>query len=179
MLSHSVVSDSATSSTVAHQAPLSMGILQARILERIAMPSSRGSSQPRDQTQISLIAGGFFTVWATRGAQYIKYIKFLVPLYIYSSTYTGGNCIFKVFKMVCFVIYNLPQENNSSTSLVVQWIRTRLPMQGTRVRFLVPGRSHMPQLLSPHAAAIGDWAPQSPCSTAREVTTPQLERACV
>ena len=62
MLSHSVVSDSATSSTVAHQAPLSMGILQARILEWVAMPSSRGSSQPRDQTQISRIAGGFFTV---------------------------------------------------------------------------------------------------------------------
>jgi len=35
--------------TVAHQAPLSMGILQARILEWVAMPSSRGSSQPRNQ----------------------------------------------------------------------------------------------------------------------------------
>ena len=34
--------------TVAHQASLSMGILQARILEWVAMPSSRGSSQPRD-----------------------------------------------------------------------------------------------------------------------------------
>ena len=33
--------------TVAHQAPLSMGILQARILEWVVMPSSRGSSQPR------------------------------------------------------------------------------------------------------------------------------------
>ena len=33
------------------------------------MPSSRGSSQPRDQTQVSCIAGGFFTVWATREAQ--------------------------------------------------------------------------------------------------------------
>ena len=40
--------------TVAHQAPLSMGILQARILEWVAMPSSRGSSQLRDQTCISL-----------------------------------------------------------------------------------------------------------------------------
>ena len=35
------------------------GILQARILERVAMPSSRGSSQPRDWTQVSHIAGGF------------------------------------------------------------------------------------------------------------------------
>ena len=35
-----------------------MGILQARTLERVAMPFSRGSSQPRDQTQVSHIAGG-------------------------------------------------------------------------------------------------------------------------
>ena len=32
------------------------------------MPSSRELSQPRDQTQVSPIAGGFFTVWATREA---------------------------------------------------------------------------------------------------------------
>ena len=39
--------------TVAHKSPLSMGILQARILEWVIMPSSRGSSQPRDRTQVS------------------------------------------------------------------------------------------------------------------------------
>ena len=44
------------------QAPLYMGILQARILEWVAMPSSMGSSQPRDRTQVSCIAGGFFTI---------------------------------------------------------------------------------------------------------------------
>ena len=37
------------------------GILQARILEWVAFPFSRGSSQPMDQTQVSHIAGGFFT----------------------------------------------------------------------------------------------------------------------
>ena len=47
--------------TVALQTPLSMGILQARILEWVAMPSSRESSQPRDWTQVSCIAGRFFT----------------------------------------------------------------------------------------------------------------------
>ena len=41
--------------TVAYQTPLSMGILQARILEWIAMPFSRASSQPRDWTQVSCI----------------------------------------------------------------------------------------------------------------------------
>ena len=42
------------------------GILQARILEWVAIPFSRGSSQPRDRTQVSHIAGRFFTIWATR-----------------------------------------------------------------------------------------------------------------
>ena len=37
------------------------GILQARIQEWVAIPFSRGSSQPRDRTQVSSIAGGFFT----------------------------------------------------------------------------------------------------------------------
>ena len=37
------------------------GILQARTLEWVAFPFFRGSSQPRDQTQVSRIAGGFFS----------------------------------------------------------------------------------------------------------------------
>ena len=44
------------------------GILQARILEWVAFPFSRGSSQPSDQTQVSHIAGEFFPSWATREA---------------------------------------------------------------------------------------------------------------
>ena len=46
-----------------------MGILQARIVELVAMPSSRGYSQPRDETQVSCIAGRFFTIGASREAQ--------------------------------------------------------------------------------------------------------------
>ena len=42
------------------------GILQDRILEWLAYPFSRGSSQPRDRTQVSRTAGRFFTSWATR-----------------------------------------------------------------------------------------------------------------
>ena len=48
------------------------GILQARIWEWVAMPSCRGSSPPRDQIQVSWLAGGFFTVWATREAQQVS-----------------------------------------------------------------------------------------------------------
>ena len=49
--------------TVAHQAPLSLGILQARKLECVAMSSSRGSSWPRDQIRVSCVstAGSFLT----------------------------------------------------------------------------------------------------------------------
>ena len=56
------------------------GILQEGILEWAAMPSSRGSSRPRDGTQVSHIAGIFFTGWATREAcqqQYV-YVKRMV-----------------------------------------------------------------------------------------------------
>ena len=50
--------------------PLScLGIHQAGILEWVAMPSSRWSLQPRDQTQVSSIAGWFFTIWAAKEAQ--------------------------------------------------------------------------------------------------------------
>ena len=54
--SHSVMSDSVTPWAIVH------GILQARILEWVAFPFSKGSSQPRDGTQPSSIAGRFFTM---------------------------------------------------------------------------------------------------------------------
>ena len=44
------------------------GILQARIQEWVAIASSKGSSWPRDQTQVSCIVGRFFTLWAIRAA---------------------------------------------------------------------------------------------------------------
>ena len=44
------------------------GILQAKILEWVPIPFSKGSSWPRDRTQVSCIAGEFFTVWTTREA---------------------------------------------------------------------------------------------------------------
>ena len=44
------------------------GILQARVLEWVAIPFSTGSSQYRDQTRVSCTAGRFFTIWAAREA---------------------------------------------------------------------------------------------------------------
>ena len=58
------------------------GILQARILDRVAFLFSRGSSQPRDWTQVSHIAGRFFTSWATREAHYILNLLIIHIIYI-------------------------------------------------------------------------------------------------
>ena len=44
------------------------GIFQARILEGVAISFSRGSSQPKNWTQVSFTAGRVFTIWATREA---------------------------------------------------------------------------------------------------------------
>ena len=62
--SHSVLSGSLRTHGIVH------GILQARILEWVAVPISRGSFQSRNQTQVSHMAGGFFTSWATREAEH-------------------------------------------------------------------------------------------------------------
>ena len=82
-----------TTWTIACQAPLSMGFLQARILEWVAIPFSRGSSRPRNWTHISYIAVRFFTVWATREAQRICWgicSYQITPLILYLRGTTSG-----------------------------------------------------------------------------------------
>ena len=54
------------------------GVLQARTLEWEAFPFSRGSSQPRGQTQVSCVAGGFFTSWATREAHFLRNLHTII-----------------------------------------------------------------------------------------------------
>ena len=60
------------------------GIFQARLLDWVAVFFSRGSSQPRDQTHVSHIAGRLFTLWATRESHHIGwplcYTNVLFPL---------------------------------------------------------------------------------------------------
>ena len=58
------------------------GILQARILEWVAMPFSRGSSQCRDWTYVSHNAGRFFTAWATREARKTLDLGICCTLYL-------------------------------------------------------------------------------------------------
>ena len=70
------------------------GILQARILEWVAIPFFRGSSQPRGQTQVSCIAGGFFAVWATREALLQVYFQSssLSQKFLSSGCKAEGSC---------------------------------------------------------------------------------------
>ena len=69
--SRSVMSDSLRP----HGLKQSMEFSRPRILEWVAVPFSRGSSQPRDRIQVSCIAGRFFTSWATREAQKVFFIE--------------------------------------------------------------------------------------------------------
>ena len=68
------------------------GISQARIWEWVAVSFPKGSSQPRDKTWLSCIAGRFFMVWATREA----YIVFYVVGNISGSMENTNGCIFFV-----------------------------------------------------------------------------------
>ena len=84
---------------IAHQAPLSKGILQARILEGVHVPS-RGSSRLRDQTQVSYICVGrqvlyHYGTWVARGAARANTGK-------YSSGFRMGQCeeVGRILRMV-------------------------------------------------------------------------------
>ena len=78
------------------------GILQARILEWRAFTSSKESSQPRDQTQVSRIAGGFSTSWATREAR--------VPLHVVNennsnnTTFCSKEISTNVLMSSCYIL---------------------------------------------------------------------------
>ena len=62
------------------------GILQEKILQWVAIPFSGHSSQTRDRTQVSCIAGRFFTIWATRGTHSNQY-RLKLSCYLNQSLY--------------------------------------------------------------------------------------------
>ena len=74
------------------------GILQARIRGWVAIPFSRGSSWPRDWTQISCIAGRFFTVWTTRETHVIIILSHFIHFFFWGFWY------FFVVKSVFFLM---------------------------------------------------------------------------
>ena len=85
------------------------GISQARLLEGVAMPSSRGSSQPKDRTHaswVSRIAGRFFTHWATWEALF------------HPETHASAFC-WKCNLPATFPVLGVPQINETSH---VKWV---------------------------------------------------------
>ena len=84
------------------------GILQARVMDWVAIPFSRRYSWPRDQTWVSCIEGRLFTVLATRKAQFM-YV--CVCIYIYTHT---RNCFKESY--MCDMLYKI-----SKTSLLLSW----------------------------------------------------------
>ena len=84
-----------------------LGILQATVLEWGAISFSRGSSRPRDQTWVSCIAGRYFTIWATREAQFFNIIFLILrtffsiqPFEIYWH-FSTQHIVYLMNKTVC------------------------------------------------------------------------------
>ena len=98
--------------------------VQARLLEWVAIPFSRGSSWPRDWTQVSCLAGRFFTNWARREAQ-TKNRKVTSD-----SLWPHG----------LYGAWNSPSQNTGLGNLLLLW--GIFPTQG-----LNPGHSHCRQIL--------------------------------
>ena len=126
VLSRSVVSNSLPPlGTIAHQAPLSMGTLQARILERVVMPSSRGSSQPRYRTQVSHFAGRFFTVWATRkalGSSFFSHHRWHSIIGLHSEWLLQPSCIILHFGPMSQKLTMPPQIKKIPLPFSAPWI---------------------------------------------------------
>ena len=71
-----------------------LGILQARILEWVAISFSRGSFQPRDWTRVSCIAGKFFTAWATGEAPSTSMCPINILLNVDYDTNSVRSCMY-------------------------------------------------------------------------------------
>ena len=98
-------------------------ILQARILDWVAISFSRGSSWPRDRTQVSLIAGRRFNLWATREALFFP--SFFFPpfntSYLLQQQQKPTSLSFHCFNIIPSILtsLSLPPRANSNFSLGV------------------------------------------------------------
>ena len=113
------------------------GILQARILECVAIPFSKASSWPRDQTWVSHIEGRFFTIWATRKAPCPKWSQLSVQ---FSSVQSLSHVWLFVTPWIT--------ARQASLSITISWSSLRL----TSIESVMPS-SHLilccPLLLLP------------------------------
>ena len=97
------------------------GILQAIKMEWVATPFSRGSSQARDRTQISCIAGGFFTVLLChQGSPYITYYIYCIDIYINTLYILYTSNQFLLFAVVNFYKVTSNTESRNTEPLLSQ-----------------------------------------------------------
>ena len=112
------------------------GIFEARLLEWVAILFCRGSSRPRDRTQVS----NFFTIWATREVappmkpEYLCFLCFLLSLYILSSEVWTRPWLFTLEEIACYQTKQTKQEKSykclsrsGTTSLSTWSYRTNTP----------------------------------------------------
>ena len=85
------------------------GIFQARILEWVAIPFSRGSFRPRNWIPVSRTAGRFFTIWATQKAPWyiIEVLKLYVYVYLFLQALSMKTAFLPLIFLVPFVKYQL------------------------------------------------------------------------
>ena len=94
------------------------GILQARLLEWVAVPFSRGSSQPTGQTQVSWIAGRFFTIWVTREAQKVLVAKPSLTLCNSMDYHPPGSSVHEILQARLLEWVAIPFSRGSSQSRI-------------------------------------------------------------
>ena len=101
------------------------------------MPSSRGSFQPRDRTQVSRIADGFFTIWSTKEVLYI-YILYMYYIYICLYTYIFSPNTYWILN-IC-PSSSLEKEGESLSSIPE---RKQIISWGKRRVFSIPECEHL------------------------------------
>ena len=114
-------------------------IFQVRILEWVAVPFSRGSPQPRDQTQVSGIAGRFFTIWAT---------------YVLKESEVAQSC-----PTLCDLMdYSLPGSSVHGIfqARVLEWVAIFFSRGSSRPR----GRTRVSHIAGTHFTIWATWEAQ-------------------
>ena len=89
------------------------GDYPARILERVAFPSSRGSAQPWDRTQVSHITGRFFSNWATTEAKNTEEGSLPLLQQIFLTQESSKHLLY------CKILYQLPYQGSP------EWVLNR------------------------------------------------------
>ena len=114
--SRSVVSDSATPWTSSLPGFSLHGILQARILEWVAISFSRGSSRPRDRTRVPRIPGRCFNLCASREAR----VSWLLSASSAGSSCCGCSCALAAARHVCTTLISL-QRAHARYPVFIGW----------------------------------------------------------